>query len=77
MALIAQLLLQGLLIAEAVAHGIQKRTIALNKTLTNTVPNLGGPVLYYNGSGPVPGIDTLSPEPAALPALRCVQDFCK
>ena len=27
---------------------------ALNPHLTNTVPDNGGPVLYYNGSGPVP-----------------------
>ena len=27
---------------------------ALNPQLTNTIPDNGGPVLYYNGSGDVP-----------------------
>ena len=27
---------------------------ALNPQLTNTIPDDGGPVLYYNGSGDVP-----------------------
>ena len=27
---------------------------ALNPKLTDTIPNVGGPTLYYNGSGPVP-----------------------
>lgn len=27
---------------------------SLNPQLTNTIPDNGGPVLYYNGSGPVP-----------------------
>jgi len=27
---------------------------ALNPQLTNTIPDNGGPILHYNGSGPVP-----------------------
>ena len=27
---------------------------ALNPQLTNTIGDKGGPILYYNGSGPVP-----------------------
>ncbi|MCJ1240001.1 hypothetical protein MMC14_008001 [Varicellaria rhodocarpa] len=36
---------------------------ALNPQLTNTIPNNGGPTLYYNASGPVPPYDELSPVP--------------
>lgn len=46
-------------------------TPAFNATLHNIVPQApGGPVLFYNGSGPVPPINELSPTPAPLPALR-------
>lgn len=65
-------LIQALSLLQVNAHQLQSRASALDKNLTNTVPNLSGPVLYYNGSGPVPGINTLSPEPAALPALKSV-----
>jgi len=43
---------------------------AFNPQLTNSIPNLaGGPILYYNGSGPVPPYDSISPNPPNLPAL--------
>lgn len=35
---------------------------ALNPQLTNTIPDNGGPVLYYNGSGPVP--PSVAPRPS-------------
>src|SRR5271170_6781645 len=42
---------------------------AFNPQLTNSIPNVGGPVLYYNGSGPVPPYDSMSTSPPALPSL--------
>ena len=48
-------------------------TPAFNPTQHNLVPQApGGPELFYNGSGNVPGIDTLSPIPPPLPALTYV-----
>ena len=39
----------------AIGLGSQDSTPqALNPQLTNTIPDNGGPVLYYNGSGDVP-----------------------
>ena len=43
---------------------------ALNPQLTNSVSNGNGPILYYNGSGPVPPVGLLSPIPQPLPPLR-------
>jgi hypothetical protein len=42
---------------------------AFNPQLTNSIPNVGGPVLYYNGSGPVPPYNSSTPSPPPLPAL--------
>lgn len=67
--MLLQSLAVGLLISQASAHGVHPRANPLGKQLTNTIPTLGGPTLFYNGTGPVPGIDTLSPKPAPLPAL--------
>ncbi|KAK4554054.1 hypothetical protein LTR86_008895 [Recurvomyces mirabilis] len=57
------------LIAQVVGHDLQRRTSPLDQYPRNTIPNLGGPVLYYNGTGPVPGIDIISPLPVPLPNL--------
>jgi len=70
MRFLAQTLAQALFFSHIRAYSLYPRANALDKDLTNTVPNLSGPVLYYNGSGPVPGIETLSPEPAPLPSLK-------
>ena len=38
-------------------HGLAatgNTSAALNPKLTNTIGDKGGPILYYNGSGPVP-----------------------
>ena len=44
---------------------------ALNPLLTNSTPNApGGPILYYNGSGPVPPYDELSPIPSPITPLN-------
>jgi sphingomyelin phosphodiesterase len=43
---------------------------ALNTTNTNLVPNLSGPVLYYNGTGPVPSYDVVSPSPAPITPIN-------
>jgi hypothetical protein len=43
---------------------------ALNPQLTNTIPDVGGPVLYYNGSGPVPAYNLTSPAPAPITPLN-------
>ncbi|EMC96490.1 hypothetical protein BAUCODRAFT_24254 [Baudoinia panamericana UAMH 10762] len=67
------LLLHGLLASLTTSHGLQRRASALDQTLTNTIPNLSGPILYFNGSGPVPGINVTTPEPAPLPALSTQQ----
>src|SRR5271170_4472900 len=53
----------------AVAVGQVVNPAAFNGQLTNSIPNVGGPVLYYNGSGPVPPYDSISPSPPALPSL--------
>ena len=42
---------------------------AYNPQLNNTLDQGIGPVLYYNGSGDVPALYTLSPIPDPLPAL--------
>lgn len=52
----------------AVAVGQAVNPAAFNPQLTNSIPNIGGPVLYYNGSGPVPPYDSMSPSPPALPS---------
>ncbi len=40
---------------------------ALNPDLQNTIPNApGGPILYYNGSGPVPPYNETSPIPTPI-----------
>ena len=44
---------------------------SLNTTNTNLIPNAqGGPVLYYNGTGPVPGYDEVSPDPAPITPIN-------
>ena len=44
---------------------------SLNTTNTNLIPNAqGGPVLYYNGTGPVPGYDEVSPVPAPITPIN-------
>lgn len=44
---------------------------ALNMQLTNIIPNApGGPLLYYNGSGPVPSEALLSPIPDPITPLN-------
>jgi sphingomyelin phosphodiesterase len=44
---------------------------ALNPELTNTIPQApGGPILYYNGSGPVPPYDETSPIPTPITTLK-------
>ena len=43
---------------------------ALNTTNTNIIPNLSGPVLYYNGTGPVPAYEVVSPLPPAITPLN-------
>ncbi|KAF7874876.1 hypothetical protein EAF04_002050 [Stromatinia cepivora] len=64
------------LLSVTTAHkGHKRRSVpsspqALNKTLTNTIPNAaGGPTLYYNGTGPVPSYNETSPIPVPLPIL--------
>ncbi|TEY74299.1 hypothetical protein BOTCAL_0074g00300 [Botryotinia calthae] len=64
------------LLSVTTAHkGHKRRSVpsspqALNKTLTNTIPNAaGGPALYYNGTGPVPSYNETSPVPVPLPTL--------
>jgi hypothetical protein len=53
---------------------------ALNPQLTNTIPDVGGPILYYNGSGPVPAYNLTSPPPAPVTplnryiALTCLEE---
>ena len=42
---------------------------AFDPLLNNSIPNVGGPVLYYNGSGPVPPYNSSTPSPPSLPAL--------
>lgn len=39
---------------------------ALNPFPQNTIPDDGGPTLYYNGTGPVPPYDETSPNPAPI-----------
>jgi len=39
---------------------------ALNPQLTNTIPDTGGPILYYNGSGPVPPSIIRHPAPSCI-----------
>lgn len=54
----------------ASAHGIRRNSqVALDPNLSNTIPNLSGPRLYYNGSGPTPNETTYSPLPDPLPRL--------
>ena len=72
---LTQAVAHGLLLSQVSAHQLRARASPLDKNLTNTVPNGSGPVLYYNGSGPVPGIDVLSPEPEPLHALRSACSF--
>lgn len=42
---------------------------AFNPLLTNSISIPGGPVLYYNGSGPVPPYNSTTPTAPSLPAL--------
>ncbi|MCJ1308896.1 hypothetical protein MMC25_002551 [Agyrium rufum] len=52
-------------------NGHHKRNLpALDPQLTNSLPTNGGPTLYYNGSGPVPPYDELSPLPAAITPIK-------
>ncbi|KAI9815935.1 MAG: hypothetical protein M1827_001927 [Pycnora praestabilis] len=46
---------------------------ALNTQDTNTIPDNGGPTLYYNGSGPVPPENETSPIPLPLDPLSASQ----
>jgi sphingomyelin phosphodiesterase len=71
--LLTQAVTYGLLISQVASHGIERRASPLDNYPRNTIPNFGGPILYYNGTGPVPGIDTQSPLPAALPNLTSQQ----
>src|ERR1700685_2124496 len=59
----------GILTLVAVAVGQAVNPAAFTPQLTNSIPNVGGPVLYYNGSGPVPPYDSTSPNPPGLPSL--------
>ena len=43
---------------------------SLNPDLRNTIGNKGGPILYYNGSGPVPPYDETSPTPGPFTHLK-------
>ncbi|TKA35481.1 hypothetical protein B0A54_12141 [Friedmanniomyces endolithicus] len=69
----SQLFVLALLASRVAGHGLERRANPLDKYPRNTVPNGNGPILYYNGSGPVPSINTISPEPAPLPALAVGQ----
>ena len=56
--------------SQAMAQAIINASIpAYNPRLNNTLDQGVGPVLYYNGSGDVPALYTLSPIPDPLPAL--------
>jgi len=59
----------GLLVIQVAGHDLQRRTSPLDQYPRNTIPNLGGPILYYNNTGPVPGINITSPLPQPLPSL--------
>lgn len=61
------------LFQSALFSSVSAQSAALNENLTNTIPNLSGPVLYYNGSGPVPSINVTSPEPEPLVSLSTAQ----
>ncbi|KAK0321818.1 hypothetical protein LTR82_007304 [Friedmanniomyces endolithicus] len=69
----SQLFVLALLASRVAGHGLERRANPLDKYPQNTVPNGNGPILYYNGSGPLPSINTISPEPAPLPALAVGQ----
>jgi len=58
------------LLIDAVVGATSSTPQALNPKLTNTIGDNGGPILYYNGSGPVPPYNMTSPPPAPLPALN-------
>ncbi|KAF2736116.1 hypothetical protein EJ04DRAFT_562712 [Polyplosphaeria fusca] len=48
---------------------------ALNKTSTNIIPNGEGPILYYNGTGDVPGYDLVSPDPEPITPLNSASNL--
>ncbi|KAK7700183.1 hypothetical protein SLS57_012181 [Botryosphaeria dothidea] len=56
-------------IREAQGSQIESSHEALNPQLNNTITNLDGPTLFYNGSGNVPAYNETSPPPHPLPVL--------
>lgn len=58
-------------IHQLVLGAVNSSSQALNPQLTNTIPNApGGPILYYNGSGPVPPYNMTSPIPAPISPIN-------
>ncbi|KAJ9602535.1 hypothetical protein H2200_013078 [Cladophialophora chaetospira] len=59
-----------------VLSAVNATSEALNKTNTNLVSNFNafanieGPVLYYNGTGPVPAYDVISPVPPPITPIN-------
>ncbi|KAI9834412.1 MAG: hypothetical protein M1819_003023 [Sarea resinae] len=63
---VIRLLLAAVSLPSVVSARVSSTPQALNSTPYNLVPDVGGPTLYYNGSGPVPGYNVTSPVPAPL-----------